>query len=323
MERSRQIVQSLALLGVILSLERMVKVDLFIQQLINALIIGCFYSLIALGYTMVFGVIRLLNFAHGDIFMVGSFLGFTVLSMFTGMPGLLGIGLALLISMMVIGLLGVAIERIAYRPLFHAPSRLVVLITAVGVSLFLENGIMLSYGPSFLVYPVHLSNAGIKIFGTNLSYLQMGIILISIAMMAVLHIFIHKTLYGKAMRSIAIDSTATSLMGINVYRVIALTFFIGSSLAAAAGVMNGVYYGQINFMMGFIIGLKAFTAAVIGGIGSIQGAMLGGLLLGIVETIGTVYVGSEWKDVFAFGILILLLIFKPTGILGENEVERV
>jgi branched-chain amino acid transport system permease protein len=297
--------------------------DILIQQCINALIIGCFYSLIALGYTMVFGVIRLLNFAHGDIFMLGSFVGFTVLSMLTGMPSLVGIGLALLVSMVVIGLFGVFVERIAYRPLFNATSRLAVLITAVGVSLFLQNGVMLTYGASFRVYPVQLSTAGINVFGTNLSFMQLGIIVFSILMMGALHIFIHKTLYGKAMRSIAIDSTATSLMGIAVHRVIALTFFIGSSLAAAAGVMDGVYYGQINFLMGFIIGLKAFTAAVIGGIGSIQGAMLGGLLLGIVETLGTVYVGSAWKDVFAFGILILLLVFKPTGILGENEVERV
>ncbi|MGG1399090.1 branched-chain amino acid ABC transporter permease [Bacillus salipaludis] len=297
--------------------------DIFIQQCINAIIIGCFYSLIALGYTMVFGVIRLLNFAHGDIFMVGSFVGFTVLSFLTGMPSLLGLGLALLISMVVIGLFGVVVERIAYRPLFNASSRLAVLITAVGVSLFLQNGIMLTYGASFRVYPIHLSNKGFHILGVNLSYMQLGIIIFSIFMMVALHIFIHKTLYGKAMRSIAINSTATSLMGIAVHRVIAMTFFIGSSLAAAAGVMDGVYYGQINFLMGFIIGLKAFTAAVIGGIGSVKGAMLGGLLLGIVETIGTVYVGSAWKDVFAFGILILLLVFKPTGILGENEVERV
>lgn len=297
--------------------------DIFVQQCINALIVGCFYSLIALGYTMVFGVIRLLNFAHGDIFMVGSFLGFTFLSLFTGLPSLAGIGLALLLSMLVVGVLGMAIERIAYRPLFHASSRLVVLITAVGVSLFLENGVMLSYGASFRVYPVHLSAKGLQLFGTNLSYVQLGIIIFSLIMMVALHLFIHKTLYGKAMRSIAIDSTATSLMGINVHRIIAITFFIGSSLAAAAGVMNGVYYGQINFMMGFIIGLKAFSAAVIGGIGSIQGAMLGGLLLGIVETVGTVYVGAAWKDVFAFGILILLLVFKPTGILGETEIERV
>lgn len=272
---------------------------------------------------MVFGVIKLLNFAHGDIFMLGGFLGFTVLSFLTGMPSLLGIGLALIISMAVIGLFGVVIERVAYRPLFNATSRLAVLITAIGVSLFLQNGVMLTYGASFRVYPVDASFGGFEILGANISYIQIAIVVISFMLMYALHLFVHKTLYGKAMRSIAIDSTATTLMGIPVHRMIAMTFFIGSSLAAAAGVMDGVYYGQINFLMGFMIGLKAFTAAVIGGIGSIQGAMLGGLLLGVVETLGTVYVGSVWKDVFSFSILILFLVFLPTGILGKAETERV
>jgi branched-chain amino acid transport system permease protein len=297
--------------------------DMFIQQAINALVIGCFYSLVALGYTMVFGVIKLLNFAHGDIFMLGAFLGFSMLSLFTGMPGLLGIGLAMLITMIIIGFFGVLVERVAYRPLFNASSRLAVLITAIGVSLFLQNGVMLTYGASFRVYPVDVTTAGLQIFGAKITYLQIIIVVVSILLMYALHLFVHKTLYGKAMRSIAIDSTATSLMGIPVHRMIAMTFFIGSSLAAAAGVMDGVYYGQISFLMGFMIGLKAFTAAVIGGIGSIQGAMLGGLLLGVVETLGTMYVGSVWKDVFAFSILILFLVFLPTGILGKAETERV
>ncbi len=296
----------------------------FVQQLLNALVVGSFYSLIALGYTMVYGVIGLLNFAHGDLFMLGSFIAFSVLALMTGHSGILGIALALIISMLLVGVIGLGIERVAYRPLLKQSSnRLNVLITAVGMSLILENAVMLTYGPSFRVFPVQLPQTGFHILGINISYAQVGIILVSFALMMLLQMFVFNTLYGKAMRSIAIDDTATSLMGIPVYKLIGLTFFIGTALAAAAGVMEGAYYGEINFMMGFIAGLKAFTAAVIGGIGSIRGAMLGGLVLGIVETLGTVYVGSEWKDVFSFAILILVLVFKPTGLLGQAITERV
>lgn len=273
---------------------------------------------------MVYGVIGLLNFAHGDLFMLGSFIAFSVLALMTGHSGILGIALALIISMLLVGVIGLGIERVAYRPLLKQSSnRLNVLITAVGMSLILENAVMLTYGPSFRVFPVQLPQTGFHILGINISYAQVGIILVSFALMMLLQMFVFNTLYGKAMRSIAIDDTATSLMGIPVYKLIGLTFFIGTALAAAAGVMEGAYYGEINFMMGFIAGLKAFTAAVIGGIGSIRGAMLGGLVLGIVETLGTVYVGSEWKDVFSFAILILVLVFKPTGLLGQAITERV
>jgi branched-chain amino acid transport system permease protein len=301
----------------------MIQVGILTQQLVNALVVGSFYSLIALGYTMVYGIIRLLNFAHGDLYMVGAYLGFTVLSLLTHQQGLLGAGLALVVSMLLVGLLGMGVERVAYRPLLQSPSRLTILITAVGVSLILENGIMLLYGPNFLVYPVQLPSTGIHILGANVTFAQIGIILVSVLLMAVLQWFVNGTLYGKAMRAIAVDDTATSLMGVPVNRVISITFFIGSSLAGAAGVMEGLYYGEINFMMGFIVGLKAFTAAVIGGIGSIRGAMLGGLLLGITESFGTIYIGSEWKDVFSFAILILILVFKPTGLLGQAVTERV
>lgn len=296
--------------------------QLFLQQLVNALVVGSFYSLIALGYTMVYGIIQLLNFAHGDLYMVGAFIGFTILSLFTHQLGIAGAGLALIVSMLVVGLLGMAVERIAYRPLLSS-SRLAILITAVGMSLVLENGIMLIYGPSFRVYPYQLPTTGFALAGVHISYAQVAIILISVVLMLILQAFIQNTLYGKAMRAIAMDQTATSLMGIPVNRIISLTFFIGSALAAAAGVMEGVYYGEINFLMGFILGLKAFTAAVIGGIGSIRGAMLGGFVLGILESFGTIYVGSEWKDVFAFVILILILVLKPTGLLGAKVSERV
>ncbi len=298
------------------------NMGVFLQQFMNALTVGSFYSLIALGYTMVYGIIQLLNFAHGDLYMLGSFVGFAVLSLFTGQPGFLGAGLALLVSMIVVGLIGVGIDRVAYRPLLSS-SRLTILITAVGVSLVLENGVMLGFGPSFRVYPMQLPMTGFHVAGIIITYAQIGIIVVSFLLMWVLNSFIRKTLYGKAMRAIALDQTATSLMGIPVTRIISLTFFIGSALAAAAGVMEGLYYGEINFLMGFIAGLKAFTAAVIGGIGSIRGAMLGGMVLGVLETFGTVYVGSEWKDVFTFGILILILVVKPTGLLGETVTERV
>lgn len=297
---------------------------IFVQQVINALVVGSFYSLIALGYTMVYGVIGLLNFAHGDLFMLGSFIAFSILAIISGHSGLLGIAFALVISMLLVGMVGIGIEQVAYRPLLKRSSnRLNILITAVGVSLILENAVMLSYGPSFRVYPIQLPQSGFPLFGTTISYTQIAIILISFVLMMLLQMFIFNTMHGKAMRSIAMDDTATSLMGIPVYRMISLTFFIGTALAAAAGVMEGAYYGEINFLMGFIAGLKAFTAAVIGGIGSVRGAMLGGLVLGAVETLGTVYVGSEWKDVFSFGILILVLVFKPTGLLGQAVTERV
>ncbi len=294
-----------------------------VQQLVNALTVGSFYSLIALGYTMVYGIIRLLNFAHGDLYMLGAYAGFVVLSLFTHQPGLLGAGIALIVTMVVVGLVGMGIERFAYRPLIKVPGRLTILIAAVGVSLILENGVMLGFGPSFLVYPIQLPDNGFQFLGATVTYAQLGIIITSILLMIILQAFIHNTLYGKAMRAIAVDDTATSLMGIPVYRIISLTFFIGSALAGAAGVMEGLYYGEINFLMGFIIGIKAFTAAVIGGIGSIRGAMLGGMLLGFLESFGTIFIGSEWKDVFSFIVLILVLVVKPTGLLGQSVTERV
>lgn len=299
-----------------------ITTDLFIQQLINALIIGSFYALIALGYSMVYGIIKLLNFAHGDVFMAGAFVGYTVLAKLTGVGGsVLGLVAAFVISMIVTGFLGMGIERIAYRPLLKAP-KLSILITAVGMSLVLENGVMAAFGSKPHIMPITLPTAGFQLLGAQITYTQIGIITISVLLMVGLQLFIHKTIYGKAMRAIALDQTACSLMGINVRRVIALTFFVGSSLAASAGMMNATYYGTITFMMGFIFGLKAFTAAVIGGIGSIPGAMLGGLVLGLLETFGTYALGSEWKDVFAFIILILLLVLKPTGMLGKKVTER-
>lgn len=299
--------------------------DIILQQLTNGLILGSFYSLVALGYTMVYGVIKLLNFAHGDIYMSGAFVGFAVLSVLSGVlgDGWLGIIPSMVLSMMAIGALGILIQRIAYKPLLTAP-RLSILISALGVSIILYNTVMAVTDGEYLAFSVGLGFEGVSMGNVYVTYTQIILVASTAVLMITLHLFVNKTLYGKAMRAISIDQDACRLMGIDVNKVIALTFFIGSSLAAAAGVMAGVYYGSIHFFMGFVIGLKAFTAAVIGGIGSIPGAMLGGLILGMLEAFGTQipFVGTEWKDVFAFGILILLLVFKPTGLLGRTEIER-
>lgn len=299
--------------------------DVLLQQLANGLILGSFYALVALGYTMVYGIIKLLNFAHGDVYMVGAFVGFLVLSVLSPMlgDGWGGILPSMILSMIAAGFLGMLIERVAYRPLLHAP-RLSILITALAVSMVLENGALSVTGGQYTAFNTGLGFDGVDIAAVHVTYTQMILVGASLALMAVMHLFISRTMYGKAMRAIAIDQDACLLMGIDVNKMIALTFFIGSALAAAAGVMAGVYYGSIYYFMGFIIGLKAFTAAVIGGIGSIPGAMLGGLVLGLLEAFGTQVqaIGTEWKDVFVFAILILLLVFKPTGLLGRPEVER-
>jgi len=299
--------------------------DIILQQLANGVIIGSFYALVALGYTMVYGIIKLLNFAHGDLYMVGGFVGFLILSFISGLLGesWLAIVCSMILSMLAVGMLGVIIQRVAYRPMLHAP-RLSILITALAVSMILSNGVMAITDGEYLAFRTDLGFDGLDLGNVFISYTQLALVISASVLMLVLYFFVNKTLYGKAMQAIAIDQDACKLMGINVNRVVALTFFIGSSLAAAAGVMAGVYYGSLHFSMGFVIGLKAFTAAVIGGIGSIPGAMLGGLVLGLLEAFGTQipFVGSEWKDVFSFGLLILLLILKPTGILGKTEIER-
>ena len=299
--------------------------DILLQQLANGLILGSFYALVALGYTMVYGIIKLLNFAHGDLYMLGSFVGFVVLSFLSAYIGnsWAGIICSMVLSMIAVGLLGVLIQRIAYVPMLTAP-RLSILITALAVSMVLYNGVMAFTDGQYLAFKTDLGFEGLELGNVFITHTQMILVGASLILMTVLHLFVNKTLYGKAMRAIAIDQDACRLMGINVNKIIALTFFIGTSLAAAAGIMAGTYYGSIHFFMGFVIGLKAFTAAVIGGIGSIPGAMLGGLLLGLLEAFGTQipFIGTEWKDVFSFGILILLLVFKPTGILGKTEIER-
>ncbi|MGA2083236.1 MAG: branched-chain amino acid ABC transporter permease [Holophaga sp.] len=298
---------------------------IILQQIVNGLILGSFYSLVALGYSMVYGIIKLLNFAHGDVYMFGAFIGYVILGLVSGIlgNGWAGVLVAMVCSMSIVGVFGVVIQRLAYRPLYSA-SRLCILISAVGVSLILSNSVMVATNGDYIGVKTAFTNAGIDLLGIHVTFVQMLMVSFTAALMVVLSSFISRSMVGKAMRAIALDHDTCRLMGINVYKIIAVTFFVGSALAAAAGMMAGIYYGQIHYFMGFLIGLKAFTAAVIGGIGSIPGAMIGGLILGMLEAAGTQFphVGSAYKDVFSFAILILILIFKPTGLFGKSEIER-
>ncbi|MDE2580458.1 MAG: branched-chain amino acid ABC transporter permease [Rhodospirillales bacterium] len=299
--------------------------DILAHQLLNGLVLGSFYALVALGYTMIFGVIKLLNFAHGDLYMVGGFIGFIVLSAISSVVGggWFGIFIAMLLSMLAVGFLGVVIERIAYHPMLSAP-RLSILITALAVSLVLQNTALALTNGQYTAFRSDLGFGGITLGGLFITYNQMVLVAAAAVLMIALEFFVTHTQYGRAMRAVAVDADMCELLGINVAAVIGVTFFIGSALAAAAGTMAGAYYGSLWYFMGFLIGLKAFTAAVIGGIGSIPGAMLGGLVLGLLEALGTQIpgIGSEWKDVFSFAVLILVLVFKPTGLLGRSEQER-
>jgi branched-chain amino acid transport system permease protein len=303
----------------------MTLVNLLAAQLVNGLVLGSFYALVALGYTMVFGVVKLLNFAHGDLYMVGAFIGFLALSVvapFVG-DGWFGVAVSILAAMVAVGIVGVVIERIAYQPMLKAP-RLSILITALAVSLTLQNGALTLTNGQVMAFSPHLGFAGFHVGGVFINYKQIALAATAAVLMIVLQLFVKRSQYGRAMRAVSIDKDMCELMGIDVNRIIAVTFFIGSALAGAAGTMAGAYYGSVWYFMGFIIGLKAFTAAVIGGIGSIPGAMLGGLILGLLESFGTQIpgIGSEWKDVFSFSVLILVLVLKPTGLLGQSEQER-
>ncbi|MFI2372820.1 branched-chain amino acid ABC transporter permease [Streptomyces sp. NPDC018833] len=295
------------------------------QLIWNGLFVGSFYALVALGYSMVYGIIKLLNFAHGDLYMLGAFSGFAMLGAVGGFVpsgSLTALLVVLVLTMLATGLGGVALERVAYRPLRGAP-RLSLLITAVGASFALEYGVHIVAGPNPRVYPVRLDGTGVSVLGAKITTAQLVLMAITVVLMVALNTLVMRSREGRAMRAIALDPKACRLMGINVDGVISRTFFIGSALAGAAGVMAGAYYGKIDFLMGFIIGLKAFTAAVIGGIGSMKGTMLGGLVLGLLESFGTDWLGGQWRDVFAFGFLILFLTVRPTGLLGDRVTERV
>jgi len=289
----------------------------WLQQLINGISLGSIYALIALGYTMVYGIIKLINFAHGDVFMVGAFIGFYSITVFG-----LGFFPALIISMAACALFGVIIERIAYKRLRNA-TRIAALITAIGVSLLIEYGVIYIRGAQPEAYPDVFSNRSFEFFGAQISVQSILILSVSVVLMILLQFIVHKTKTGKAMRAVSHDTEAAKLMGINVDNTISATFAIGSALAGAAGVIFGVYYTKIDPLMGVIPGVKAFVAAVLGGIGIIPGAMVGGLVLGVVETIVSALGFSLWRDAAAFVILILILIFRPSGIFGKNTREKV
>lgn len=292
----------------------------------NGLAVGGIYALIALGYTMVYGILKLINFAHGDLFTLGAYLGLTLLISLglSDMMSGLAVGAVLIVfAMGLVAVAGYLLERVAYRPLRNS-DRLAAVVSALGASIFCQNAIMLVYGARSQVYPSGiLPTATIPVFGVDISVMRFIMFGGSLALMYVLYWFIHKTRMGAAIRAVAIDQGAAKLMGIDVNRIISIVFLIGPALGGAAGVMVGLFYGQITYDMGFSFGLKAFTAAILGGIGNIPGAMLGGILLGVIEALGAAYISIAWKDAIAFCVLILILIFRPTGILGERVADKI
>jgi branched-chain amino acid transport system permease protein len=310
------------------------------ELLRNGIVLGSLYALIALGYTMVYGILKLLNFAHGDIYMVGAFLGYGV---FTRLGAPLSPSLSLvplliltfLAAMLGAGGLGVAVERFAYRPLRNAP-RIAPLISALGVAFFLENSVLLLTNGNHYNYntfelggnpntglPGTLFHRAFSVAGRPVTVVQVLVVSTGLALMLALTLLVSRTRLGKAMRATAFDREAASMMGIDTDRVITSTFFIASMLAGAAGVMFGLYVGETYYFMGFLAGLKAFTAAVVGGIGSIPGAMVGGLLIGVVESFAIGYVGGQWSDIVIFGILILFMLLRPRGLFGSRAIQKV
>jgi branched-chain amino acid transport system permease protein len=297
----------------------------FLQQLLNGLAVGGIYALVALGYTMVYGVLKLINFAHGDLFTIGAYLGLTLLVScnFSGMlsPMLAVLAVFVMVALLV-AIIGFLLERTAYRPLRNA-NRLSAVVSALGASIFFQNAIMLIYGARFYVYPDYLRpDFTVHLFGLAVPGVRLLVIAASVILMLGLWAFIQRSRTGAAIRAVAIDPGAAQLMGINVDRIISLVFLIGPGLGGAAGLMVGIYYGQIDFTMGWTYGLKAFTAAILGGIGNIPGAMIGGLLLGVIEALAAGYIAIAWKDAIAFFVLILILIIRPTGILGERTADK-
>ena len=290
---------------------------LFLNQLINGLHIGSIYALIALGYTMVYGIVKLINFAHGDIIMVGAYVSLLLITN-SGLPYYLAIP----ITMVFCAVLGVVIERLAYKPLRHAP-RISVLITAIGVSFFLEYASMYFVSPTPRTFPEVIPSVAFNVGPFIVNGQQMLIMGITLVLMLILTYIVQKTKLGKAMRAASFDVETAQLMGINADRVISFTFCIGSALAAAAGVLVGVYYNSIDPLMGIMPGLKAFVAAVLGGIGILPGAVAGGIILGVIEALVSGFISSTFRDAAAFAILILVLLFKPSGLFGKNTREKV
>jgi branched-chain amino acid transport system permease protein len=304
--------------------------DFFAQELVNGITTGALYALVALGFSMVYGVLKLLNFAHGDLYMIGAFTGYFVIQWFGG-PGALTIPVPLLVLIMLVlaavlvGGLGVAIERFAYRPLRDAP-RIAPLITAIGISFFLENSALLLFGGQTRVYntPDFISlSSGIRIGAVTIGDVQIMVLVLGAVLMAGLQLLVNRTRLGRRMRAVAADREAAEMLGINVNVTIAVTFFLGSALAGVAGVMAGLMFNQVTNLIGFIVGLKAFTAAVVGGIGSIPGAMLGGLLIGVAESFITGYISSTYTNLIVFGILIAVMLLRPSGLLGRAQLQKV
>lgn len=289
----------------------------FFQQIINGISLGSIYALIALGYTMVYGIMRLINFAHGDIYMLGAYVGFFVTTQLQ-----MGFFPALICSMVVIGITGVLIEKLVYKPL-RSSSKISILITAIGMSFFIEYTTMYFLTPQPRTFPPVLPNTIFHLGDIIVSFQQLVILGSTVVLMLLLWYIIQYTKMGKAMRAVSYDTDAALLMGINVDHVISFTFALGSALAGAAGVLVGIYYNTIDPLMGIMPGLKAFIAAVLGGIGIIPGAMMGGLILGVVEALVSGFISSTFRDAAAFGILIVILLIKPTGLLGKNETEKV
>ena len=309
--------------------------ETLLQQLVNGLVLGSIYALIALGYTMVYGVLGIINFAHGEVLMIGALVSLTLIQWVMGLtnvlPGWLVLVLVLLITMAICAVLSYTIDRVAYRPLRNAP-RLAPLISAIGMSILLQTIAMMVWSRDPLMYPQLLPSLPIQLFNSAVTITGKELIIIAIAflVMCALLLLVERTRLGRAMRATAEQTQIAALMGVNPNRVISITFMLGGALAGLAGVMIATNYGNANFYMGFIPGLKAFTAAVLGGIGNIRGAMLGGLLLGLIESLGAGYIGdltggalgSNYKDIFAFIVLILVLVLRPSGLLGERVSDR-
>jgi len=302
----------------------------FFQELVNGITTGALYALVALGFSMVYGVLKLLNFAHGDLYMIGAYIGFFVIQIFGG-PTSLSIAVPLLLLIMfvvaagLVGGLGVAIERFAYRPLRDAP-RIAPLITAIGVSFFLESSALLLFGAQYRVYNtaefISLSS-GIRIGSVTIDSVQILVLVMGLVLMTGLRMLVNRTRLGKQMRAVAADREAAEMLGINVNFVITATFLLGSALAGIAGVMGGLLFNTVTSTIGFIVGLKAFTAAVVGGIGSIPGAMLGGLVIGVAESMVTGYISSTYTNLIVFGLLIVVMLVRPSGLLGRVQLQKV
>ncbi|AGW12967.1 branched-chain amino acid ABC transporter permease [Megalodesulfovibrio gigas] len=298
--------------------------DYFLQQFLNGLTLGGVYALVALGYTMVYGIIQLINFAHGEFFAAGGYMGVILLSFLASQGYMdshpwLCLGVALCLSMAYCAMLAMAVEKVAYKPL-RSSTRLSVLLSALGMSIFLQNGLMLTQGVYDKAYPTEFTHGSITLGPVTISLMQGLILGLTVTLLLTLNFVVFKTKLGKAMRATSMDKTMSALTGIDANRIISVTFAIGAALAAAAGILVGLYYGSVRYDMGFVPGIKAFSAAVLGGIGNLYGAMLGGFLIAMVEIMAAAYIphGGEYKDVFAFIILIAVLYFRPTGIMGEN-----